>query len=45
MSVLTTVLDRATAQFATTYADQNECDHQALVDAVNSGKLTAERGL
>jgi Uncharacterized protein conserved in bacteria (DUF2252) len=35
------VFDRAIAQFATTYADQNERDHQALVDAVTSGKLTA----
>jgi hypothetical protein len=27
------------------YANQNERDHQALVDAVTSGKITAERGL
>ncbi|MGD0374467.1 MAG: DUF2252 domain-containing protein [Streptosporangiaceae bacterium] len=39
------VFDRAIAQFAVAYADQNERDHQALVDAVASGRLTAERGL
>jgi uncharacterized protein (DUF2252 family) len=39
------VFDRALAQFATAYADQNERDHQALVDAVASGRITAERGL
>ena len=39
------VFDKAIAQFAVTYADQNERDHQALVDAVTSGKVTAERGL
>ena len=27
------------------YADQNERDHQSLVDAVAAGRLTAERGL
>ena len=35
--------DRAIAQFAAAYADQNERDHQALVDAVGSGRLIAER--
>jgi uncharacterized protein (DUF2252 family) len=39
------VFDQAIAQFAQAYADQNERDHQALVDAVNSGRLTAEQGL
>ena len=39
------VFDRAIAQFAVAYADQNERDHQALVDAVASGRLTAERDL
>ena len=39
------VFDKAIAQFAVTYADQNERDHQALVDAVTSGRITAERGL
>jgi uncharacterized protein (DUF2252 family) len=39
------VFDQAIAQFAQAYADQNERDHQALVEAVNSGRLTAEQGL
>jgi uncharacterized protein (DUF2252 family) len=39
------VFDRAITQFAAAYADQNERDHQALVDAVTSGRITAERGL
>ncbi len=36
------VFDRTIAEFAAAYADQNERDHQALVDAVTSGRLTAE---
>jgi uncharacterized protein (DUF2252 family) len=39
------VFDRAIAQFAAAYADQNERDHQALVDAVTSGRIIAERNL
>jgi uncharacterized protein (DUF2252 family) len=39
------VFDRAVTSFAATYADQNERDHQSLVDAVASGRITAERGL
>ncbi|HUB23618.1 MAG TPA: DUF2252 domain-containing protein [Streptosporangiaceae bacterium] len=39
------VFDRAIAQFAMTYADQNERDHQSLVDAVKSGRVTAEQGV
>ena len=39
------VFDRAITQFAAAYADQNERDHQTLVDAVASGQITAERGL
>ena len=39
------VFDRAIAQFAVAYADQNERDYQSLVDAVASGQITAERGL
>jgi hypothetical protein len=38
-------LDRAIAQFAAAYADQNERDHQALVDAVASGRVTAQQGI
>ncbi|MCT9081728.1 DUF2252 domain-containing protein [Streptomyces fulvoviolaceus] len=34
--------DRALATFAEVYADQNERDHQALVDAVRAGRLPAE---
>ena len=36
------VFDKAITQFAVAYADQNERDHQSLVDAVTSGRLTAE---
>ncbi|MFF7274887.1 DUF2252 family protein [Streptomyces griseorubiginosus] len=34
--------DRALVTFAEAYADQNERDHQALVDAISTGKLPAE---
>ncbi|MFF9910787.1 DUF2252 domain-containing protein [Streptomyces sp. NPDC013457] len=34
--------DRALATFAEAYADQNERDHQALLDAVHAGRLPAE---
>ena len=37
------VFDQAITRFAAAYADQNERDHKALVDAVASGWLTAER--
>jgi uncharacterized protein (DUF2252 family) len=37
--------DQAIAQFAATYADQNERDHQSLVDAVASGRIIAERDI
>ena len=39
------VFDQAITQFAAAYADQNERDHQALVDAVASGRITAERDM
>ena len=39
------VFDRAIADFSTSYADQNERDYQALVDAVKAGRLQAETGL
>ena len=39
------VFDQAITEFAAAYADQNERDHQALVDAVASGRITAEHGL
>ena len=37
--------DTAITQFSAAYADQNERDHQELVDAVASGRLTAEPDL
>jgi len=36
------VFDRALATFAELYADQNEKDHQALVDAIRAGRVPAE---
>ncbi|MET9903370.1 DUF2252 domain-containing protein [Streptomyces sp. NPDC006446] len=36
--------DRALATFAELYADQNEKDHQALVDAIRTGRVPAEAG-
>ena len=41
MSVLTAAVTR----FAAAYADQNERDHKALVDAVASGRIAAEPDL
>jgi uncharacterized protein (DUF2252 family) len=38
----TNVFDKAITRFAAAYADQNERDHQALLDAVASGRITAE---
>jgi uncharacterized protein (DUF2252 family) len=39
------VFDQAITQFADAYADQNERDHDAVVEAVKSGRITAEQGL
>jgi uncharacterized protein (DUF2252 family) len=39
------VFDQAITRFAAAYADQNERDHQSLLDAVASGRLTAEPGM
>ena len=39
------VFDRAITKFAAAYADQNERDYQSLVDAVKSGRITAEHGV
>ncbi len=36
--------EQAVTQFAAAYADQNERDHQALLDAVASGRITARPG-
>jgi uncharacterized protein (DUF2252 family) len=37
--------DRALADFAETYADQNERDHQALVEAVGAERVEARTGV
>jgi hypothetical protein len=37
--------DRAMADFAEAYADQNERDHAALVEAIDSGRVPAESGV
>ena len=37
--------DRAIASFAADYADQTERDHEALVRAAESGRITATTGL
>jgi uncharacterized protein (DUF2252 family) len=39
------VADRAFTRFARAYADQTEADHQALQQAVKSGRLPAEHGI
>jgi uncharacterized protein (DUF2252 family) len=39
------VFDKAITQFAAAYADQNERDYKSLVDAVASGRITAEPDL
>ncbi|MFI6587398.1 DUF2252 domain-containing protein [Embleya sp. NPDC050493] len=36
------VFDRAVTRFAESYADQNERDHAALLEAVKSGRVAAE---
>jgi uncharacterized protein (DUF2252 family) len=37
--------DKAIANFAVAYADQTERDHQALVRAIESGRLEAQEGI
>ncbi len=37
--------DRAIADFAVSYADQNGLDHQALVDAIAEGSVQATLGV
>ena len=37
--------DRAIVEFSHAYAEQNERDYKALVEAVESGRITAETGL
>ena len=38
-------IDRALAEFAVAYADQNDRDYQALAAAVESGRIVAESGI
>ena len=45
LAVFGDTFDRAIAEFAVTYADQNERDHSALVDAITSGRVTAQLGI
>ncbi|TDU74682.1 DUF2252 family protein [Streptomyces sp. KS 21] len=42
MQATSDIFDRALASFAELYADQNEKDHQALVDAIKAGRVPAE---
>jgi hypothetical protein len=37
--------DVAVREFAASYADQTERDHQTLVDAIASGRIAAEAGI
>ncbi len=39
------VFDRALADYAEAYADQNARDHRALLDAIASGRVVAETGV
>jgi sugar/nucleoside kinase (ribokinase family) len=39
------VFHQAITRFAAAYADQNERDHRSLLDAVATGRLTAERDM
>jgi uncharacterized protein (DUF2252 family) len=39
------VFDQAIADFASTYADQNQRDYESLVSAVASGRIMAEQGV
>ena len=39
------VFDRAVADFAVKYADQNERDYRALVDAAKDGRIEVQEGL
>jgi uncharacterized protein (DUF2252 family) len=41
----TDTFDRAIAAFAEVYADQNERDHAALLDAIASGRVEAQTGV
>jgi Uncharacterized protein conserved in bacteria (DUF2252) len=40
-----TAFDDAVATFAASYAEQNDLDHRALLDAIASGRIVAETGI
>jgi len=40
-----TTFERAMAEFATAYADQNDLDHRSLVDAIADGRVQAQSGI
>jgi hypothetical protein len=40
-----TVFDEAIGDFAVAYANQVELDYQLLVEAVNSGRIQAQKGI
>ena len=40
-----TSFDKAIAAFAAVYADQNELDHQRLVEAVSAAEVPAQHGV
>jgi hypothetical protein len=40
-----TAFDRALTDFAAAYADQNRLDHQALITAIDAGRVKAETGI
>ncbi len=40
-----TTFDKAISEFAESYADQTERDYQALLQAIKSGRITAEPGI
>jgi hypothetical protein len=40
-----TTFDQAMVRFSASYADQNERDHQHVVDAIASGALEAQSGI
>jgi hypothetical protein len=39
------IFDRAIAEFSETYADQNERDYGALVQAEKDGRIAVQRGI
>ena len=45
ISVRSDTFDRALAEFAEAYADQNERDYDTLTEAVKAGKIKAVTGV